>query len=296
MLTIDRILFPTDVSDRLAGAAPLVWGLAERFSAEVHLLHNLEPQSAPHHDDLAEAADPGAHFLEVEREITERLQALAEELGKGGHRVEVAVPQRLSPAEAICDYAQEKSIDLIVMVTHSGRSLADRLFGSVTHDVIRAAHCSVLTVTGRDAREGRDWKRLLVPVELGDPEQRAMEVAAELLESDGSVHLLHIFEAHLFPKFYGFPGSEKTYYSFNELEQGMETSLRALWQGKTGSDGAVTAEIRKGRVASEILKTAEKTGSDLILMCEQHHDHLFRSIAETVAFDASPCPVLLLKT
>jgi nucleotide-binding universal stress UspA family protein len=50
------------------------------------------------------------------------------------------------PSEELVKLAEEKGANLIVMGTH-GRAGFDRLlFGSVAHEVVRAAPCPVMTV------------------------------------------------------------------------------------------------------------------------------------------------------
>ena len=50
------------------------------------------------------------------------------------------------PSEELVKLAEEKGADLIVMGTH-GRAGFDRLlFGSVAHEVVRAAPCPVMTI------------------------------------------------------------------------------------------------------------------------------------------------------
>ena len=50
------------------------------------------------------------------------------------------------PSEELVKLAEEKGTNLIVMGTH-GRAGFDRLlFGSVAHEVVRAAPCPVMTV------------------------------------------------------------------------------------------------------------------------------------------------------
>jgi nucleotide-binding universal stress UspA family protein len=296
MLRIDRLLFPTDVSDRLEGAVPMVIGLAQRFGAEVHLLHNLDPTKARVYDQVAESADPGAHFAAAEAEIEHRLEELAERLEQGvGSKVTVAVAQKTTPDDAICEYVTANEVDLVVMVTRPKHTLRERLFGSITQDVLHDCPCSVWTVNADRARESPGWQRILVPTEVHDRSYPAIAVAASLLDDDGEAQLLHVFEAHAFPKFYGPPGHEKTYYSFEELEIGLRDEMLALWQQEGRADVSASAHVLQGRPAREILASAAKLGSDLIVTSAIHEHRFLRSIAEVVAFESSPCPVLLAR-
>jgi nucleotide-binding universal stress UspA family protein len=296
MLTIDRLLFPTDVSDRLEAAVPMVVGLARRFGAEIHLLHNLDPTKAKVYDQLAESADPGAHFAAAEAEIEHRLEELARRLEQGIEgKVTLAVAQKTTPDEAICEYVAQNEVDLVVMVTRPRHTLRERLFGSITQDVLHDCPCSVWTVNADRAQESPRWQRVLVPTEVHDRWYPAIGVAASLLDAGGEAQLLHVFEAHSFPKFYGPPGHERTYYSFEELASGLSGELLALWQREGKADVSATAHVVQGRPAREILAAAQRLGSDLIVTSAIHEHRFLRSIAEVVAFEASPCPVLLAR-
>jgi nucleotide-binding universal stress UspA family protein len=296
MLRIGRMLFPTDVSDRLEGAVPMVAALAKRFGAEVHVLHNLDPTKARVYDQVAESADPGAHFAAAEAEIEHRLEEVAQRLeAEMGNKVTIAVAQKTTPDEAICEYAVANEVDLVVMVTSPKHTLRERLFGSITQDVLHDCPCSVWTVNADRARGGLGWRRILVPTEVHDRSYPALGVTAALIEADGEAQLLHVFEAHSFPKFYGPPGHERTYYSFEELEGGLRDEMIALWKREGRADVAATAHVVQGRPAREILGAAERLGSELIVVSAIHEHRFLRSIAEVVAFEVSPCPVLLAR-
>jgi nucleotide-binding universal stress UspA family protein len=51
-----------------------------------------------------------------------------------------------SPAAEIIRYAEDRSIDLIVMGTHGRGIVAHAVMGSVAEKVVRTAPCPVLTV------------------------------------------------------------------------------------------------------------------------------------------------------
>jgi nucleotide-binding universal stress UspA family protein len=51
-----------------------------------------------------------------------------------------------APAQAICDYARNNEVDLIVTATHGSTGLAHVLLGSTAEHVVRYAHCPVLVM------------------------------------------------------------------------------------------------------------------------------------------------------
>jgi nucleotide-binding universal stress UspA family protein len=58
-----------------------------------------------------------------------------------------------APAQAICDYAREHEVDLIVTPTHGSTGLRHIFLGSTAEHVVRYAHCPVLIVPSHPRRE-----------------------------------------------------------------------------------------------------------------------------------------------
>ncbi|HEY8669767.1 MAG TPA: universal stress protein [Terriglobales bacterium] len=54
------------------------------------------------------------------------------------------------PAQAICDYARNNEVDLIVTATHGSTGLTHVLLGSTAEHVVRYAHCPVLVMPSYD--------------------------------------------------------------------------------------------------------------------------------------------------
>ncbi len=145
MIAIKRILVPTDFSEFSQHAVRYGCELAQRFSAELHLLHVAQD---------ALPIIPEAGMLTVSHgEYMAHLLASAERLLKevpdpssysgpvAARVVEVGVP-----FVEIIRYAREQEIDLIVLATHGRTGLVHMLMGSVAEKVVRKAPCPVLTV------------------------------------------------------------------------------------------------------------------------------------------------------
>lgn len=140
---LDKILAPTDLSPRAEAAVQYAHGLAERFGAELHVLHIAA--------DLTEAArlHGATGIVDTSASADDYDRWLAALLGEAGsvRRVE-AVRIGSDVADAICRYAQSEAIDLIVMATHGRTGLTHLLMGSVAEQVLRSAPCPVLTIRG----------------------------------------------------------------------------------------------------------------------------------------------------
>jgi nucleotide-binding universal stress UspA family protein len=145
MLSIKKILFPTDFSPPSEHALQFARELAEKFDAELHVLHVLE-DVAPMVGDPGMMVDLSDKYLAEARQYAQRgLQALPGERGPRAGRI-VREIRDGSPFVEIVRYAREAGIDLIVIGTHGRTGLKHLLLGSVAENVVRKAACPVLTV------------------------------------------------------------------------------------------------------------------------------------------------------
>jgi nucleotide-binding universal stress UspA family protein len=145
MITLKRILVPTDFGE--AAEVALAYGreLARNFGAKLDVIHiaenvfsriGVEGYVAPYPDmqhDIEEAARTQLAAL-----ISDEDRAM---LGAKG-----LVCTSNSPALEIVAYARQADVDLIVMGTHGRGAMAHLLMGSVAERVVRTAPCPVLTV------------------------------------------------------------------------------------------------------------------------------------------------------
>jgi nucleotide-binding universal stress UspA family protein len=145
MITLKKILVPTDFSECSNAALKYGIELSRAFDASLHLLHVVEdPNTSPWACEgfplsLVDVLD---HFQDESRK---RLLGSIP-IGDLG-RVVVSCPIAC-PVPEILRYAEQESVDLIVMGTHGRGLVAHALLGSVAERVVRRASCPVLTVRG----------------------------------------------------------------------------------------------------------------------------------------------------
>jgi universal stress protein A len=144
IISIRRILFPTDFSEPANEAKQYAMSLADRFGAELHLLH-VVPLVVPYPD----AASP---WIMAENEMQRQVEAsdkrLANEIDSLWSQKHVVIHHAVMglAVDEILSYAKEHEIDLIVVGTHGHSGLARLLIGSVAEKLVRTANCPVLTV------------------------------------------------------------------------------------------------------------------------------------------------------
>ncbi|MFQ6113076.1 MAG: universal stress protein [bacterium] len=143
-LQIKRILLPIDFSPLSYGVVPVVATIAEKFNAEISLLHVVE---IGHQLDQKEQAKEYEYFDKVKQKLAEQW-----ELPDAFNKIETKKFVRHyvgSAGYGIREFAQDWDIDLIAMATHGRSGLSKVLMGSVTEKVVKIAPCPVLSIRSK---------------------------------------------------------------------------------------------------------------------------------------------------
>jgi nucleotide-binding universal stress UspA family protein len=145
MLTVKRVLCPTDMSEPSRHALAKAAEIARQFDAELVLLHVLPvvPLLLPGPGYAAFPVEGYERALEAEAE--KRLDGLTREIIPEGIRCR-RLMMKGDAASQIMLAADEEKVDLIVIATHGMTGWHHFVFGSVTEKVVRLAHCPVLTL------------------------------------------------------------------------------------------------------------------------------------------------------
>jgi len=141
MISLKRILVPTDFSDCSKQAITYACELAKRFSGELQLLHVAVPHAMP----MPYVGAVSEQAFHPEETAKKALEELEDSEFDQVSRVERAV-RTGTPFVEIVRHAKENDIDLIVLGTHGRSGLVHALIGSVAERVVRKSPCPVLTV------------------------------------------------------------------------------------------------------------------------------------------------------
>ena len=145
MLPIQRILHPTDFSDRSRPAFEVACALARDYRAELVVCH-VAPNPVP-------AVAEGVMVDVPESPVEDAAAHLAAVEPPDPHVRLVRWLRQGDAADEIVRLAAEGDFDLVVMGTHGRGGLARLVMGSVAERVLRAAACPVLTVKAPFRRE-----------------------------------------------------------------------------------------------------------------------------------------------
>ncbi|MFB6230373.1 MAG: universal stress protein [Salinibacter sp.] len=292
MLTIQRILFTTDLSEGARRAFPQAVHLADRHDAGLHVLNVTNPRR--HDGSETTASFPVSLDTLADWFATSAREENCPDLAT------MSITQKQveseSPPERIIDYVGDEGIDLVVMGTHGRRGVNRMLFGSVTEEVLRRAPCPLLTVqTGADMPSAHTAQRILVPVDFSEASETALRHAAEIASTYGAeLDLLHVVEEMVYPSNYGL---EPSNFPAKDILGRVEKSLDDLVREDVGYEHAsVGATV--GHPPTAILDHMEENETDLVVIATQGRTGLERVLVGSVAervIRQSPAPVFALK-
>jgi nucleotide-binding universal stress UspA family protein len=146
---LKRILLPTDFSPYSRVATKYACALAEKFGAELHLLHVFEEYTGSSYAPGVPLPPPRSQIEERKQEVAEALVELIDPAWRAQYRI-VRATREGHPFVEIIRYVKDHAIDLIVMGTHGRTGISHLLMGSVAENVVRKALCPVLTVRPSD--------------------------------------------------------------------------------------------------------------------------------------------------
>jgi nucleotide-binding universal stress UspA family protein len=306
MLTIRRILLPTDFSAAAADAERRARALARLFDAELHVLHvtrGKELSELP--TRLADEEDAAADRLSDH--VTGWL-GIDDRQASGpprGGRVVRAIRRARSPADGIRSYAEEADVDLIVVGTHGNGAARGPLLGSVADRLLRTATRPVVTVrpdVETDDPQPTDLapdpdRLIVVPIDFSEPTRTLIAHAKHWAATfHAQVDFVHVIEEPSLPSFYGLDDfraglPERAV----EARDRLETAIAET----EGPDVYTTPHVLTGDVATRIVEYAEAQNARLILTATHGRSGLRRYVLGGVTdrvIRTAPCPVCALKS
>jgi universal stress protein A len=137
------------------------------------------------------------------------------------------------------------------------------------------------------------FQRILVPVDLTDKHQQAIDLAARLLDSGGEIVVLHVIEL-----LHGLSQEEGRDF-YRRLERAAVKQLQPLVRSLGDRQIPARQEIRYGDRAQEVLRFCQESGVDLIVLTS----HRIGPSNPTTGWGTlsykigilAQCPVLLVK-
>lgn len=266
-----KILVATDFSEPAGRALESARVLAMEAGGTIVLLHVVPLPVAIYPEAMVDATGLSDAWM---REARRAMGPLAARTRRGGRRVRTET-RFGTPWRQIVDVAQELGVDAI-SIGRSGHSRIERLaLGSTAERVVRNASVPVI-VTGDQPL--KRFRRVLVPVDLGEGSAAAMRLASRLAPRSAQLDVLLVIPG-------GMMGRQVPYYpSAPPLpsRQRSEEALREFLE-LHGADPEKGAVLEAEETAVGILERARKIRADLIVVATQGRRGLDRWLLGSVS-------------
>ncbi len=285
-MTIRRILFPVDFSERSRAIAPFVLSMAQRHKAAVVLMNVIQPPP-PLYGGMDTVYPESFDY-------TENSNVLRQELDKFGAtelpKIEVSCVVDIGdPASLIVDYAHANGIDLIAIPTHGYGAFRRALLGSVTAKILHDAKVPVWTSAHAPEASHRAHpqpRHILVAIDPDKDARQTLDAALAIArESGASLDIVSAVTEGVIA-----PGMADR--DLEDLLIAGTKELLAKLQFEAGSNVGVIVKI--GGPANAVRDAAIAKRADLVVAGRGSvHGILGRLRANSYAIiRESPCPVL----
>jgi nucleotide-binding universal stress UspA family protein len=172
--TSSKILVPIGFSDQSMVAMGQAFNLAKIKNSEIVLLSVIEDK----HSMFDIFTTNEIEYRKIKERVLKKLKDIASEYSEK-YNVEVdAMVAKGYVYEKVCEVADMLSADLIVMGTNGApKGITKKFIGSNAEKVVRSAKCPVITIKGKNHKDGCD--NIILPLDL---EKQTKEKVAYSLE------------------------------------------------------------------------------------------------------------------
>lgn len=288
MFALKRIVAPVDFSQRSIGAARYAEALAERFGAEVILLHVLPP---PHYE-FSSMEVGGSVLTELFEARTAQVKAELDSFAR--EELPRLKAERVllegDPARRIVQYAHEGKADLVVVPTHGYGPFRRFILGSVTAKLLHDLDCPVWTGVHLEEAPEVDkieFKTVLAAVDLGPQSEKTLAWAAGFAEAVQARLLL----CHVTLSIEGRAGE---YFDPDWREHLAAEAMAEIKKLLEKVPASPEILIESGDAAKMVCSLASQTGADLLVIGRGSAAGVFgrlRANAYSI-IRQSPCPVV----
>ena len=256
--------------------------IAARFSAELTVLH---------------VGGVSAYRLPASKKDHERANLLLDEM-VGSLRARMlnvsGVLREGVPWQEICSFAEEPTVDLVIVGSHGRSGLPRFALGSVAERVVRFSPAPVLTVHPSDhvsaGGEG-SFRKILAATDFSAASLRGVDAAVDLaIELDASLTLLHVYDL-----------ASNAHGVFDDVAMEVERQVRGrldeLLASVRSRLPSVDGVVREGMPWQGILDVSKQCRADLVVMSTHGRGATPRILVGSVAERTvrhSSVPVLTL--
>ncbi len=144
MLSIKKVLLPTDFSDFSKLALPYAADISRKFGADLYIIHVFDENTLdPYYFGSGEFSQD--FYAKLQDEFQDHIDKYIEDVDLSDVNV-IPILANGTPFLEIIRYAKEEKMDLVVSSTHGRSGLSHMLMGSTAEKLVRKSPCPVLTV------------------------------------------------------------------------------------------------------------------------------------------------------
>ena len=277
-IVTSRILIPIGFSDQSMIALGQAFNLAKIKQSEIILLSIIgEPNRV---ESLF--LDDRTH--ELQQKVNDKLVEVGKEYAE---KYDIHVETMVAKGrvyEKIIDVAEMVNADLIVMGTNgTPKGVMKKVIGSNAERVVRLAHCPVITIKGKDHKNG--CENIILPLDLEKQTKEKVTLAIEYARYWNAT--IRVVSVLLRDK--------------QEIKDQLVRNLNQVEKFISDANLACSAELLEGEkgkgLASTILDYEKKFESDLILIMTRQEDIFYNKLgtaAREIIYQ-SEIPVMSIK-
>ena len=265
-VSIKNLLFATDFSDVSATAFPYALAISRHYGSTLHATHVVTESAFVMSSGWADPSLIGTAYENTRNLAQARMHDLATHMREVPHQTWVCTGEFW---DAMAEVIAINQIDFLVAGTHGRTGMSKVLMGSTAEQILRRAHCPVLTVGPRVPEQFVLSKRTangdVVPADIyfqhivyatdfGQPALAAKPLAFSLTrEFKAQLTLLHVIDR-------------------DELKHEPEPisaasrRLEELLEGEEDLSPRPKCEVEYGPAAACILELASEHRADLIVL------------------------------
>ena len=277
-IVTSRILIPIGFSDQSMIALGQAFNLAKIKKSEIILLSVIEEPN------MIESLFLDDRTHELQQKVNDKLVEVGK---KYAEKYDIHVETMVAKGrvyEKIIDVAEMVNADLIVMGTNgTPKGVMKKVIGSNAERVVRLAHCPVITIKGKDHKNG--CENIILPLDLEKQTKEKVTLAIEYARYWNAT--IRVVSVLLRDK--------------QEIKDQLVRNLNQVEKFISDANLACSAELLEGEkgkgLASTILDYEKKFESDLILIMTRQEDIFYNKLgtaAREIIYQ-SEIPVMSIK-
>ncbi|MCC5915277.1 MAG: universal stress protein [Balneolaceae bacterium] len=197
MITLNKILVPTDFSEGAEGAYSVAQNIASTFGGKIDFIHVIPTLKYVNESikrlgvplDMNKDVYPKV-IDEAEQKLKKAMGSYLRDENKGDYFIKI----ERKPSETITTFANKNGYDLIVMGA-KGKDESVSMRGTVTERVIRRSKVPVFSVNKRF--DSNKIENIVVPTDTSELSISAFPLSAALADTFGSrITLYHVIELY----------------------------------------------------------------------------------------------------